>query len=212
MERSELTQKTVKELRVDAEKVGVKHISSLKKEELIDAIIAADAEAKKSAPKPAAEKESKAAADKKSAVKDEKDDKKSAVKDEKKSASLKAKSDDEKADDADADEAEELDENGKVVAKVKKDAKDKKDEKDAKKAEEPAPVAKSPAIVNFITETRLMQWLILVIFAVAARLFRPERCPAGEEAPGRCGSSALPCLPPRSPSPAMWCAAGRSNE
>ncbi len=148
MERSELTQKTVKELRVDAEKVGVKHISSLKKEELIDAIIAADAEAKKSAPKPAAEKESKAAADKKSAVKDEKDDKKSAVKDEKKSASLKAKSDDEKADDADAEEAEELDENGKVVAKAQKDAKDKKDEKDAKKAEEPAPVEPGSVFID----------------------------------------------------------------
>lgn len=154
MERSELTQKTVKELRVDAEKLGVKRISALKKEELIEAIIAADADVNPSAAKSAAEKDSKVAADKKSAEKAEKDeiesaakdDKKSAAKDDKKSASAKAGAADDEDDEADADEVEELDENGKIVVKSKKGAK--KDDKDDEKVKEPAPVEPGSVFID----------------------------------------------------------------
>ena len=150
MKRSELTQKTVKELRVDAEKLGVKRISALKKEELIEAIIAAQADVEDAADKAAAASKSVAADDKKSADKSDKsakDDKASADKTDAKSVAKKAKSDAADKDDAE-DDAEDADDDKADADGKKAAAKAKKDDKDLKKAEEPAPVEPGSVFID----------------------------------------------------------------
>lgn len=145
MDKSDLMSKTVKELRTEAERLGVKRLSALKKNELVDAILAASAE--QAAPKAADKGDKKVssktvkAADapktKKCAVKAEADakaedsDKKTDKVEDKTEDKAKAKSAAAKADDADK----------KAVAKKKpgkKAVKSVKSGKTADKADEAA--------------------------------------------------------------------------
>lgn len=92
MDKSDLMSKTVKELRTEAERLGVKRLSALKKNELVDAILAASAE--QAAPK-AADKGDKKVSSKAVKAADAPKTKKCAVKAE---ANAKAEDSDKKAD------------------------------------------------------------------------------------------------------------------
>lgn len=92
MDKSDLMSKTVKELRTEAERLGVKRLSALKKNELVDAILAASAE--QAAPK-AADKGDKKVSSKAVKAADAPKTKKCAVKAE---ADAKAEDSDKKAD------------------------------------------------------------------------------------------------------------------
>lgn len=92
MDKSDLMSKTVKELRTEAERLGVKRLSALKKNELVDAILAASAE--QAAPK-AADKGDKKVSSKTVKAADAPKTKKCAVKAE---ADAKAEDSDKKAD------------------------------------------------------------------------------------------------------------------
>lgn len=142
MDKEKLTAMTVKDLRAEAEKLGIKRLSTLKKDQLIDAIL----EATKPAPK------AKAAA--KPKADDVKDAKKADAKDAPKAAKAAAakadvdakadkavskKTADAKAKKADDDADDEALEAKKADKDNDKDA-DKADAKEAKKAEEPVPV------------------------------------------------------------------------
>ena len=92
MDKSDLMSKTVKELRTEAERLGVKRLSALKKNELVDAILAASAE--QAAPK-AADKGDKKVSSKAVKAADAPKTKKCAIKAE---ADAKAEDSDKKAD------------------------------------------------------------------------------------------------------------------
>ena len=137
MDKTKLTAMTVKELRAEAENLGVKRTSTLKKDQLIDAIL----EAAKSAPKdkPAAKTETKKTAEKPSADKAD-DSAKSADKADKAVAKKAAVAKTEKT----GDEADDDTLKAKKADKADEKDADKADEKDADKAEikveEPLPV------------------------------------------------------------------------
>ena len=128
MDKSDLMSKTVKELRAEAERLGVKRLSALKKNELVDAILAASAEdtavkvEAKGSPKAADKKAVVKATDKKAAVKA--DAKKVAVKADDKKVAVKA--DAKKADDkteAQADDKSEAKATDKKASSKKKSVK-----------------------------------------------------------------------------------------
>ncbi len=149
MDKTKLTAMTVKDLRAEAEKLGIKKTSTLKKNELIDAIIAANAANEKSSKTTKTAKSDAAKSDKSAEAKKDAKTSAKAKSDTAKEASPKAakavktgKAIDKKADDKIADddaleakkatdaESEEDDEQS-----AKKDAK-----LDAEKVEEPVPV------------------------------------------------------------------------
>ena len=136
MERSELTKKTVKELLAEAEILGVKRADALKKDELVDAILAvadkstATTQSAKSAAKADSTKDDAKTAKKADADKSKKSD--SDTKDAKDEKSAKSAKDKKDADDDDAEDT--------------KDAKSK--DKEEKKVEEPAPVEPGSVFID----------------------------------------------------------------
>ena len=165
MDRSKLREMTVKALRTQAESLGVKRVNALKKDELVEAILKAEAEkksAEKSASAPKADTKASAGSKAADAAKGEvaadavksdkasdaskaelKKDEKASGKDAKKAsvkgvkASKAAGKDAEAIEDLEDAEAEEIDEDAEEAEDSEAEA---AEEKAAEKVEEPAPV------------------------------------------------------------------------